>query len=66
MDCGGDEVDALDSILAEKLVPIIKTLKIYKQEGGIKTMVSLFEKHFGEENIPKAKRALQSSLHQEY
>ena len=66
MDCGGDEVDALDSILAEKLVPIIKTLKMYKQDNGIKNMVSLFEKHFGEENIPKTKRALQSSLHQEY
>ena len=66
MDCGGDEVDALDSILAEKIVPIVKTLKMYKQEGGIKNMVSLFEKHFGDENIPKAKRALQSSLHQEY
>ena len=65
IDCGGDEQDALDSVLSERICPIIKTLRVYKEENGIKNLTEMIEKYFGEENVQKTKRVLQSSLKQE-
>ena len=58
MECGSDEQDALDAILTSKLVPLIKTLKVYQDENGERTFIKLFERHFGKENISKTIRAL--------
>ena len=58
MECGSDEQDALDAVLTNKLVPLLKTLNAYQAETGERTFVKVFEKHFGKENISKTIRAL--------
>lgn len=61
INAGGDEVDAFDSIFAEKIVPLLKTVPTYRTYEGIKTLLSLIEKHFGHDNTSRTSRALSSA-----
>jgi len=58
LDLGGEEIDAIDSILSEKFIPIIKSLKLAKKVGSTKTIIELLEKIFSEEYVTKTKKIL--------
>lgn len=55
---GGEEHDAFDSVIAEKVLPQIKVLEKYKTYDGVKLLLSVIEKHFGHENINRISRVL--------
>jgi len=58
LDLGGDEIDCVDSIISEKFIPILKSLKLAKKPSFVKFASELLEKTFGDEYIQKAKKTL--------
>ena len=58
MDCGGDEGEAFTQMFICKLIPLIKTTRLYRQEGGERTLSGVIEKLFPEEEITKIQKAL--------
>ncbi len=49
----GEDYDACDSLLAFKLLPILKCLNLYKKENGDQEVSSLLEKIFSKDNLDK-------------
>lgn len=58
LDCGGEESEALVSAFTAKIVPLLRTLKLYREENGGKTLFGLVEKIFGEEDVGAIQRSL--------
>lgn len=58
LDCGADEAEAFEQMLICKLVPLLKTTRLYKQEGGDRTISDIIEKLFPDEEITKIQKAL--------
>ena len=63
MECGGDEADAFNAGFSAKYVPILKTLKLYKNENGDRTILSYIEKEFSDEDISKISKTLLKKDH---
>lgn len=59
MMCGGDEIEAIDTILATKLLILIAKLDLVKN-GEYEGFLDLCEKLFGLENLTKSKLLLQN------
>lgn len=53
LDANGEDYDACDSLIAFKLLPIIKGLNIYKKESGDQEISLLLEKIFTKDNLEK-------------
>ncbi len=49
----GEDYDACDSLLAFKLLPVLKCLNVYKKENGDQEVSSLLEKIFSKDNLDK-------------
>ncbi|MDE6505596.1 MAG: glycoside hydrolase family 3 C-terminal domain-containing protein [Clostridia bacterium] len=58
LECGGDESEALSSALLCKIVPLLKATKLYKKEGGAKTLFGFIEKLFPDGELTKIQKAL--------
>ena len=58
MDCGGDEGEAFSAMFLCKLVPLLKTTRIYKQADGDRMLSGIIEKLFPDEDLSKIQRAL--------
>ena len=58
MECGGDEAEAFTQLFVCKLVPLLKTTKLYKQDDGERTLSGIIEKLFPEEELTKIQKAL--------
>lgn len=61
LECGADESETLIAMLTGKVVARLKTLNLYKREGGDKTVFGMIEKLFAEENLTKVRKALTKS-----
>ena len=55
---GGEDVDAFDSVIAEKVLPILKVLPQFKTYEGMKSLLTVIEKHLGHDNINRISRVL--------
>ena len=58
MSAGGEDVDAFDSVIAEKVLPILKVLPQFKSYEGMKSLLTVIEKHLGHDNINRISRVL--------
>ena len=58
MECGGDEAEAFTQMFVCKLVPLLKNTRLYKQDGGDRTLSGIIEKLFPEEDLAKIQKAL--------
>ncbi len=58
MSCGGEESEALESLLLCKVVPYLKTGKLYAREDGIGLLSDYFQKVFSDLDLSRVKRAL--------
>lgn len=58
MECGADENEAFQTVFTAKLVPLLRLLNLYREEGGDKTVFGIIEKLFGEEDISRIKKQL--------
>ena len=58
LNCDGSVDEVLDLMLASRLVPVLKSNPIYSTKNGDKTLYTMMEKIFGEDNIPMTKRAM--------
>lgn len=61
IDCDGEPIDALATYLSSKIVPILKTLSIGKEENANDNIFALLEKYFKEEYLLLVKKTLQIS-----
>ncbi|MGN1295949.1 MAG: glycoside hydrolase family 3 C-terminal domain-containing protein [Bacilli bacterium] len=61
IDCDGEPIDALSSYIANKIVPILKTLSLGKEENAKEKIYAMLEKYFKEEYLLLAKKVLQIS-----
>ena len=61
IDCDGEPIDALATYLANKIVPILKTLSIGKGEDAKENIYNLLEKYFKEDYLFLVKKVLQIS-----
>ena len=62
IDCGGDESEAFINAFTCKIVPLFKTLKLYKKDQGEKTLFNLIEKEFVDEDVSKIQKALTKKI----
>ena len=62
IDCGGDETEAFINAFTCKIVPLFKTLKLYKKDQGEKTLFNLIEKEFVDEDVSKIQKALTKKI----
>ena len=53
IDCNGEDYDVLDSLLAYKLLPVLKCLNLYKKEQGDSELATLLEKVLTKDNLDK-------------
>ncbi len=58
LECGGDEAEALSAAFLCKIVPLLKTVGLYKKEGGGKTLFGFIEKLFSDDELTKIQKAL--------
>ena len=58
IECGGDEAEAFTQMFICKLVPLLKNTRLYKQDGGDRTLSGVIEKLFPEEELAKIQKAL--------
>lgn len=58
MECGADESEAFQTVFTAKLVPLLRLLNTYKEEGGDKTVFGIIEKLFAEEDVSRIKKQL--------
>ncbi len=56
--CGADDSEAFSLAFTGKIVAMLKTLKLYKQDGGERALFAMLEKLFGDENLTKIQKAL--------
>ena len=58
LESGGDENETLSRSFTAKIVPLLKTLKLYRGEDGGKKVYGYIEKIFGEEDLSAIQRSL--------
>lgn len=58
LECGADESEALIAMLTGKVVARLKTLNLYKHDGGDKKVFDMLQKLFAEENLTRVRKAL--------
>lgn len=58
LECGGDEAEAFTQMFVCKIVPLLKTTRTYRQDGGDRTLSGIIEKLFPEEELAKIQKAL--------
>lgn len=58
MECGGDETEALTQMFVCKLIPLLKTTRLYAQNDGDRTITGMIEKLYPEEDLSRIKKAL--------
>ncbi|MCM1545792.1 MAG: glycoside hydrolase family 3 C-terminal domain-containing protein [Clostridiales bacterium] len=56
--CGADEPEAVTDMFLAKLSYILKNTRMFRQDGGEKTVFAIVEKLFGDEELTKIKRSL--------
>lgn len=61
MGCGGDEAEAFTQMFLSKLVPLFKATRLYRQDGGDRTLFGMVEKIFSDEDLEKIKKVLLKS-----
>ncbi len=58
MACGAEESEALTSLLRFKIVPLLKTSRLYAEEDGITILSDYLQKAFPEEELAKVLKLL--------
>lgn len=58
IDCGADEAEAVTNMFLVKLAYILKNTRMYRQDGGDKSVYAIIEKLFADEELAKIKRVL--------
>lgn len=58
MACGAEESEALTSLLRFKIVPLLKTSRLYAQEDGITVLTDYLQKAFPDEELAKVQKLL--------
>lgn len=56
--CGADEPEAVTNMFLSKLSYILKNTRMFRADGGEKTVFAIVEKLFGDEELTKIKRSL--------
>ncbi len=56
--CGAEESEALTSLLRFKIIPLIKTSRLYAQEDGISVLSDFLQKTFPDEELAKVQKVL--------
>lgn len=56
--CGADDGETFSAAFTNKIVGLLKTLKLYKRDGGERVLFGMLEKLFGDENLSKIQKAL--------
>lgn len=62
LDCGGDEAECLTALFLFKIAPVLKQTRMYKSEGGDKTVFGIIEKLFAEDDLTKIQKALTKAV----
>lgn len=62
MGCGSEESEAVTYMFISKLAYLLKNTRMYRQNGGEKTVYGIIEKLFADEELTKIKRVLTKSL----
>lgn len=61
MSYGADEVEAFDNAIAAKVMPIVKSLDIYKTDEGYENILKLFDRVFNDD-LRESKRVLKERM----
>ena len=59
---GADVDEAIDVLFASRIVPILKSYKIYKNNNGDTAIFDIIDRIFGAENMPMTKRAINKPM----
>ena len=62
IEAGGDIDEAIDMVLAYRIVPILKGYNVYKNNDGDNTLYEIISRIFTEENTELTKRAIKKRL----
>lgn len=59
---GADMDEAIDALFASRIIPILKSYNIYKNNNGDTAIFDIIDRIFGAENMPMTKRAINKPM----